>query len=277
MQIIESEQIMSWAPMGTMLFRVASHPNVGKYDLSSIRRLGTGAAPMNANFLDRMKEVFPNAQGSLSLGYGLTEATGTQTLCGADMLTTHPQSVGPPLPTVNLEIRDADGAVVPTGSEGEIRIKSPTVMAGYWRRPEATAAVLSEDRWLKTGDIGHYADNGFLYIHSRARDMILRGGENVYPPEIEQRLEAHPSVEEAAVFGVDDDEFGQVVKAVIVPTPNTEMDIGQLGNFVGKTLAYFKIPSIWEQRREPLPRNAMGKVLKDMLRDKTQLAQFLEE
>jgi acyl-CoA synthetase (AMP-forming)/AMP-acid ligase II len=137
-------------------------------------------------------------------------------------------------------------------------------MLGYWRNPEATAAVFRPGRWLATGDIGRIED-GRLFINSRARDLILRSGENIYPIEVEQRLDAHPVVVEAAVVGSDHPVHGQEVKAIVVVEPGTQVDVDELARFVGETLAPYKVPTVWEIRHEPLPRNATGKVLKTVL------------
>ena len=179
------------------------------------------------------------------------------------------------MPTHEIEIRDPQGRALPEGVEGEIYIRSPYLMLGYWRTPEATAEVLLPGRWLRTGDIGRFED-GRLYINSRARDMILRGGENIYPVEIEHRLEAHPDVAEAAVFGVDHPELFQEVKAVVVPRAGARPEPAALASWVGETLAPYKVPTHWELRAEPLPRNAAGKVLKHVLRGESENA-FVEE
>jgi acyl-CoA synthetase (AMP-forming)/AMP-acid ligase II len=148
-------------------------------------------------------------------------------------------------------------------------------MREYWEDPEATSAAIKPGRWLNTGDVGRL-QNGKLYIASRKRDLIFRGGENVYPFEIEQRLEAHPAIAEAAVIGVDHEELGQEVKAVVVFEEGEEAATDELQRWVGDALAYYKVPSMWETRKEPLPRNATGKVLKNALRD-AQDSMFIEE
>jgi steroid-24-oyl-CoA synthetase len=165
---------------------------------------------------------------------------------------------------MQVEIRDADGKAVPNGTEGEIYLRGPLVMKEYWRNAPATRATILPGRWLRTGDWGRL-EGGYLTINSRARDLILRGGENIYPAEIEHRLEAHPDVEEAAVLGVEHLELGQEVKAIVVPKHGRSLDTAELARFVGETLAYFKVPSLWEIRLERLPRNATGKVLKGIL------------
>jgi acyl-CoA synthetase (AMP-forming)/AMP-acid ligase II len=137
-------------------------------------------------------------------------------------------------------------------------------MLEYWRRPEATKETLLPARWLRTGDIGRF-EGGRLYVNARARDLILRGGENVYPVEIEQRLEAHPDVQEAAVVGVEHEELGQEVKAIVVPHAGRTPSQEALAAWVAEKLAAFKVPARFEVRSEPLPRNAAGKVLKSVL------------
>jgi acyl-CoA synthetase (AMP-forming)/AMP-acid ligase II len=176
---------------------------------------------------------------------------------------------------VDVEIRDEHGRALPEGEEGEILLRGPLVMREYWNDPEATSAAIGPGRWLNTGDVGYLRD-GKLYIASRKRDLIIRGGENVYPFEVEQRLEAHPRVAEAAVIGVDHDELGQVVKAVVVPEAGAEIDESALSTWVADALAYYKVPAHWEVRSAPLPRNATGKVLKDALRDRAS-SMFIEE
>jgi acyl-CoA synthetase (AMP-forming)/AMP-acid ligase II len=264
MRLIEREQVTSWGPMGTMFHRVATHPALGEHDLGSVRQVGSGGAPISPALQERMREVFPNARAATSLGYGLTEATGMATLNFGRELERRPGSVGRALPTVEIEIRDADGKALPDAAEGEICLRSPLVMKEYWGRPDATRETLVAGRWLRTGDIGRLED-GYLFINSRARDLILRGAENVYPVEIEQRLEAHPDVEEAAVVGIDHEELGQEVKAVVVPRAGAQLSPDALARWVAETLAYFKVPSRWEIRHEALPRNATGKVLKALL------------
>jgi acyl-CoA synthetase (AMP-forming)/AMP-acid ligase II len=264
METIQREKITTWGPMGTLAHRVMNHPDVGRYDLSTIRQVGSGGAPLSPDLLRQMREVFPNARASMGLGYGLTECTGMATLNFASELEARPTSVGRALPTLRVEVRDDDGRPVAAGEQGEIWIRGPVVMREYWRRTEATAETVVAGRWLRSGDVGRL-DGGYLYVNSRARDLILRGAENVYPAEVEHRLEAHPDVAEAAVVGVDHPELGQEVKAIVVPRPGARPDPEALRAFVAERLAYYKVPAHWEVRGEPLPRNATGKVLKHVL------------
>ncbi len=275
MRVIEQERVTHWSYTATMLHRVVSHPAVGDYDLSSLRSGGGGGSTFSPALQRRAKELLPNLGSTMGVGYGQTECAALATLNSGDELNRFPESAGRPLPTVALEIRDALGQPVPDGAEGEIHLRGPMVMPGYWRRPEATAEVIGPGRWLNTGDLGRMVD-GRLYLASRQRDLIIRGGENIYPVEIENRLEAHPAVAEVAVIGVDHDELGHQVKAVVVPMPGTKLDADDLTAWCAAGLAYFKVPALWEIRTEPLPRNASGKVVKSVLLDAEPL-QFVEE
>jgi long-chain acyl-CoA synthetase len=261
---IEREQVTNWSPLGSMAPRVLNHPDFERFDVSSIRSLGSGGAPVSEQIQQQLQAGFPNARGNMGLGYGLSECTGVATMNWGALLAERPDSVGRPLPTVEIEIRDSAGRVLPDGEQGEIHIRGPIVMLEYWGRPEATADTVLPGRWLRTGDIGRL-DEGHLYVNSRARDMILRSAENIYPVEIEHRLEAHPDVEEAAVVGVPHEELGQQVKAVVVPARGATIRIDVLSAHCAETLASYKIPELWDVRPEPLPRNASGKILKGVL------------
>lgn len=264
MKLIQEERITNWGPMGTVAYRFVNHPDVGDYDLSSISSFGSGGAPMSKELQDRLRELFPAARDTAALGYGLTECTGLATLNFGQELEQKPFSSGRPLPTVQVEIRDHDGRPLGERVDGEVHIRGPIVMLGYWRRPRETAETVLRGGWLRTGDIGRLED-GHLVINTRARDMILRGSENIYPAEIENRLLAHPGVAEVAVVGVENEELGQAVKAIVVTRADTRLHPQELAEWVGRSLAYYKVPAHWEIRTEPLPRNAVGKVLKHLL------------
>jgi acyl-CoA synthetase (AMP-forming)/AMP-acid ligase II len=275
LQLIEQERVTAWAALGSMGPRVATHPSLEKYDRTSVENVGFGGAPTTEAVQDLMRRAFPNAKSNLGIGYGSSESVSTAaTIRGSDY-DLHPTSTGRPVATVDIEIRDPDGKALPEGVEGEIHIRSAYVMLGYWRKPEATRETIKPGRWLATGDIGR-VENGLVYINSRARDMILKNAENVYPAEIENRLEKHPAVREAAVYGVDHAEWGQEVKAVIVPEPGTQPDSRELARFCAETLAAYKVPTAWELRAEPLPRNPSGKILKNVLSGQTPSA-FVED
>jgi acyl-CoA synthetase (AMP-forming)/AMP-acid ligase II len=264
MRLIETEKVTAWSPLGNMGHQLVDHPDLGRFDLGSVRTLGSGGAPVSDDIRRRLMDAFPNAKGSFAIGYGLSESTGTATLNFGEFLAERPDSVGWPLPTIEIEIRDEQGDALPEGAEGEIHIRGPIVMREYWRNPEATAETIVADRWLRTGDIGRLEGN-HLFINSRARDMILRNAENIYPVEIEQRLEAHPQVAEAAVIGVPHDEWGQEIKAFVVLLDGATVGADELAAFCGESFANFKVPTKWAVGSEPLPRNATGKVLKNVL------------
>ena len=275
LELIEREQVTGWGYTATVFHRLVNHPKVQDYDLSSFRSVGGGGSPIPAPLIEKAHALFPQCSHTMGVGYGLTEGTALGTLNAGEELTDDPSSVGRPVPTVEIEIRDERGRSVAEGEEGEIHLRGPLVMREYWEDPEATKAAIKPGRWLNTGDVGRL-QGGKLYIASRKRDLILRGGENVYPFEIEQRLEAHPAIAEAAVIGVDHEEFGQEVKAVVVFEKGQESAAEALGRWVADALAYYKVPSLWETRKLPLPRNATGKVLKNALRD-AQDSMFIEE
>jgi long-chain acyl-CoA synthetase len=264
LRLIEKEKVTSWAGLGSMAPRVLNHPDIGRYDLSSLRNLGSGGAPTSPALLERMKQVAPNGAHARGLGYGLSESVAVIAVIGGAELEQRPGSTGRIQPTTQVQIRDARGRVLPEGQEGEIHARSPYLMLEYWRNPEASREALGPGRWLATGDIGRIED-GYLYINSRARDMILRAAENIYPAEIEHRLEAHPGVAEAAVVGVEHPELGQEVKAFVVPREGAHPEPEALARWCAETLAPYKVPSQWELRSQPLPRNAAGKVLKNVL------------
>ena len=265
LRLIEREKITIWSALGSMGPQVISHPTLDQFDLSSMRNIGFGGAPTSPALQERMCRAFPNSAKNLGMGYGLSESGGLAASIGGSELASHPTSTGRASITNQIEIRDAEGNAVAEGVYGEIHLRSPYLMLEYWNNPEATAETLRPGRWLATGDIGQLKD-GYLYINARARDMILRAAENVYPVEIEHRIDAHPDVAESAVIGVDHAILGQEVKAIVVPRAGIrELDTDALAVWTGEILAPFKVPSLWEIRSEPLPRNAAGKVLKKVL------------
>jgi steroid-24-oyl-CoA synthetase len=264
LRLIEAERVTNWSALGNTAHQIVSHPDLLRYDLSSIQNVGSGGAPTSPEIQERIRKVFPRGGQNMGIGYGLSESVTPVAMIGGEELRRHPDSVGSPAATCEIEIRDPQGRPVPEGVEGEICLRSPYLMLGYWRNEAATAESFASGRWLRTGDIGRI-EQGRLYINARARDMILRGAENIYPVEIEHRLEAHPDVAEAAVVGVDHPELGQEVKAIVVPERGAHPDVASLARWVGQALASYKVPAHWEIREEPLPRNAAGKVMKQVL------------
>ncbi|MEJ5255805.1 MAG: class I adenylate-forming enzyme family protein [Acidimicrobiales bacterium] len=266
MRLIESERVTAWSAVPTMVSRVCQHPDRHRFDLSSVRSVGFGGAPVPAGLVDAVRSTFPNVTYQSNL-YGLTETSGVVTFNGGRSMLERPRSVGRPMLTVDVEIRDEQDHPVPPGTEGEIHIRGPQLIAGYWNQPQATAEAIV-DGWLRTGDVGFLDEEGFLHITDRAKDLIIRGGENISSVEIEDRLLAHPDVLEAAVVGVPDADLGEAVHAVVQVRPGAELTVGALQRWVGETLADFKVPATIEISSEPLPRTETGKVRKTLLRDR---------
>jgi len=260
---IARERCTQWTAVPTSVWRVVHHVGVDRHDLSSLRHIGGGGAAWSPALQARMRSVF-GPQLTWGVGYGLTECTGLATAASPAELAADPTTVGRPVPTVQLEVRGADDQPLPDGAEGEICLRSPLLMLGYWRNPAATAAVLGPHRWLHTGDIGRLSGGG-LCLSARRVDLIIRGGENVYPAEIESCLEDHPAVVECAVLGSPSDEFGQEVVGVVRLLPGTTCSCDDLAKWVGERLAYFKVPGRWQIVTDPLPRTSTGKVIRAVL------------
>jgi acyl-CoA synthetase (AMP-forming)/AMP-acid ligase II len=261
LSLAERERVTNWAIVPTMAHRIAEHGDVTRYDLSSLAALSINSAPSSPALKDRIRAAIPSVQAAIADSYGLTESSTAATVATPIELATNPTTVGTPIPSVTVSIRSASGAELPDGEEGEIWLRSQFTMLGYWDDPDATAAALTPDGWLRTGDLGCVRD-GRLYMATRRGDLILRGGENVYPAEVEAVLEEHPAVQECAVFGVDDPDLGQAVAAIVVCS---DVSADELRGFVAERLAYYKVPVHWRLTETPLPRTATGKVVRRSL------------
>jgi long-chain acyl-CoA synthetase len=264
MRLIEDEKISVWATVPTMVWRVVEHPDRHSFDLSTITSVAYGGSPSAAELQRRVQETFPNVR-TLGNAYGLTESSSVATVNSGQDFLDRPDSVGRAVPVVDVRIVTADGTDAPTGGLGEVWIKGPIIMPGYWNKPEATAEIIT-DGWLHSGDIGYLDEDGFVFITDRAKDMIIRGGENVYCVEIENRLAEHPAIAEAAIVGVPHTSLGEEVKAVVRVEPGQTITEDEVRSWVGETLAGFKVPAYVDIVTEPLPRNASGKLLKNVLR-----------
>ena len=279
LRLTEKHGIARWSGVTTQIWRLVEHPRLRDYDVSSVTSIGGGGSIWSPELQEICRTSLPHARTTVTIGYGLTESSGLATSAADDVLKDNPDSVGYPLPTVSVRITDDDGTDLPDGAVGNICLFGPMITPGYWNDPEATADAI-RDGWLRTGDYGYRRD-GLLFLVSRRSDLIIRGGENIYPTEIEQRLDAHPAVAESAVFGVEHRELGQEVKAVVVvDTPNggppDDAMAGELRAWVAEALADIKVPAHWELRTEPLPRNATGKILKRVLQGEADY-DFIEE
>jgi long-chain acyl-CoA synthetase len=265
LEMIQDHGVTIWATVPTMVWRVCEHPGRHDYDTSTVSSVAFGGSPSAEELQRKIRDTFPNVKVT-SNAYGLTETSSVATVnSGADAVA-KPTSVGPPVPTVEVKIVDETGDDLPVGATGEVCITGPILMKGYWNKPEATAAAIDADGWLHTGDIGHVDEDGFVYITDRKKDMIIRGGENIYCVEIENRLVEHPAVADAAVIGVPHPELGEEVKAVVSLEPGESLTPDEVRDWVRGTLADFKVPAYVEVSHEKLPRNASGKLLKNVLR-----------
>ncbi|HZT67591.1 MAG TPA: AMP-binding protein [Acidimicrobiales bacterium] len=264
MTLIQEEKITVWATVPTMVWRVVEHPDRHSYDLTSVTSVAYGGSPSAAELQRRVRETFPNVR-TLGNAYGLTESSSVATVNSGQEFFDRPDSVGRPLPVVDIRCVDEEGKDVPTGQVGEVWIKGPIIMPGYWNQPEATAETITGG-WLHTGDIGYVDPEGFLYITDRAKDMIIRGGENIYCVEIENRLVEHPAIAEAAVIGVPHPTLGEEVKAVIRLESGASVSESEVKAWVADALADFKVPAHLEFTDDFLPRNPSGKLLKNVLR-----------
>jgi long-chain acyl-CoA synthetase len=268
LRLIAANRVTVWATVPTMVWRVCEHPARHDYDTSSVTTVAFGGSPSADELQRKVAETFPNVR-STSNAYGLTETSSVATVISGADAQRKPHSVGPPVPTVELRIMDAAGEVLAVGETGEVCVRGPILMKGYWNKPEATAEAIDGDGYLHTGDIGHIDDEGYLTITDRKKDMIIRGGENIYCVEIENRLVDHPAIADAAVIGVPHAELGEEVKAVVQVEPGAEgesLTADDVRRWVAAELADFKVPAHVELGSEPLPRNASGKLLKNVLR-----------
>jgi acyl-CoA synthetase (AMP-forming)/AMP-acid ligase II len=250
--------ITTWSGVPTQFWRLLRHEDFADYDLTGLRSIGGGGAPFPPELIRLMHELVPNAVPGN--GFGMSETVGLGTLAQGPILVMEPTSVGPAQAGSEVEIRGPAGELLAEGEVGEIYLRSPTVFLGYWNDDESTVAVLDRDRWYRTGDFGR-AERGLLFLESRMRDLIIRGGENIYPMEIENRLVEHPDIDDAAVIGVDHEELGQEVKAFVVLRPGAELSTADVQRWVADALAPYKVPAQVERRTE-LPYTESGKLLK---------------
>lgn len=265
LELMERERVTQFTALGAMGPRIAAHPDLRTRDLSSVTQVGFGGAPASPAIQEKMRKAFPNASQSVGIGYGSSETVSVAASFNGKDYEDNPEATGYVALGHEIEIRDEDGNVLPAGQQGNIFVRSASGMLEYWRNPEATVKTIGVDRFIETGDVGCVDEDGLVYINSRARDMILRNAENIYPIEIEYRLDRHPDVRESAVYGIEHEDWGQAVHAVVVPEDGKILDGESLSAWCAETLAGYKIPTSWQIRAEPLPRNPAGKVLKNVL------------
>ncbi|CAM9176231.1 unnamed protein product [Discosporangium mesarthrocarpum] len=264
LELVERERVTQFVGVPTMTIDLLECPDFPNRDTSSLASVGGGGAPAPPEMVGRVDKSFENARPGL--GYGMTEtnAYGPQN-AGADYLR-KPRSSGRAVPVLEVECFDENMNPVPRGEVGEICFRGPNLIRGYWNKPEATAETIV-DGWLKSGDLGRIDDEGFVFVEDRAKDMVLRGGENIYCAEVEAVIYEFEAVHEAAVFGMPHDRLGEEVAVAVMARKGHAIDARALTAHVASRVAKFKVPTIVEIFDRPLPRNASGKILKREIRD----------
>jgi len=264
LELIERERVTNFVGVPTMSWDLLESQDFGRRDTSSLASVGGGGAPAPPELVQRIEKGF--RRGRPGIGYGMTETNAYGPQNAGDDYLKRPRSTGRTVPTVELRVTDPEGREVPRGEIGEIWFRGPNLIRGYWNKPEATAETIV-DGWLRSGDLGRMDAEGFLYVEDRVKDMVLRGGENVYCAEIEAVLYEHPAVYEAAVFGLPHERLGEEVAAAVLPREGVALGAEELQQHIAARLAAFKVPTVIEIADRQLPRNASGKIMKRELRD----------
>jgi long-chain acyl-CoA synthetase len=260
LDLMEAEGVHRWGGVPTMVSRVLNDPSIEGRDLSSVRAISLGGAPVLPEIVTRIKTRFPNVERGVSQVYGLSEGGGTLTAASGRDLTERPGTAGRPLPIVELRIDQPDEQ-----GAGEVVARTPTQMLGYWGQSADGGigpGIVDNDGWVHTGDLGRIDADGYLFITGRLKDLIIRGGENVASTHVEDVLLKHAEVREVAVCGRPDRDLGEIVAAAVVVAPDSPVTVTELHSFAAEHLAYFEVPSSWWLRTEPLPANDVGKVRK---------------
>jgi len=267
LDLIETEQITSAIAVPSMLAAMIEVQRAQPRDVSTLRWISHGASPIALETLKSGLELFGCELIHL---YGATELSPLATIFRHEDRFLHDpkraKSCGTVPPGVSLEIRSKEGDTLPAGEVGEVTVKGPNVMAGYWNKPEQTAEALDADGWYSTGDVGYLDDEGYLYLVDRSKDMIVSGGENVYCTEVEDAIYTHPAVLEATVFGIPDEQWGEAVHAVVVPRTGSDVVEADIISHCRNQIAGYKVPKSVSFRHDPLPKSGPGKVLKRDLR-----------
>jgi long-chain acyl-CoA synthetase len=265
LHLVEAERITQFNGVPTMSWEMVQSPNFSRYDTRSLKSMGGGGAAMAPEHARQIARSLRS--GVPGTGYGMTETNGLGTTISGPELLERPRSCGRPVPPlVTIKIVDANGHELPRGETGEIWIKGPMNFRGYWNQPDATRQTL-RDGWVCSGDIGHMDTEDFVFITDRAKDMVIRGGENIGCQEVEAVIHDHPAVSECAVFGVPDERLGETLAAVVMIKPDAHLDADAIRAHVAAHLARFKVPEHVWIRSEQLPRIASGKIYKRGLRD----------
>jgi acyl-CoA synthetase (AMP-forming)/AMP-acid ligase II len=273
LELIEREAVTNFSGVPTMSRELLAHPDWATRDTSTLRSVVGGGAPVQPDLVEKIDASLSGTGGRPATGYGLTETHGVVSVNGARVYLDKPQSCGLVVPALDVKLVDPMGETIPPGPDavGELCVRGSIVIKGYLNRPEATAEAI-RDGWFHTGDIARLDDDGFLYIVDRAKDMVLRGGENVYCAEVEAAIHQIDDVAEVAVFGVPDERLGEAVAAVVVRRAGSTLTADDITAHLDGLIARHKIPSTLRVQDEPLPRNANGKFLKRQLRDDVVMA-----
>jgi long-chain acyl-CoA synthetase len=264
-ETVEREHVTHTVLVPTMINLITQFPDARKYDLSSLQVLAYGGSPMAPELVHRTRELLPNVK--LIQVYGLSETGFLTGLQDHEHTEDKLMSCGRPCPGVDLQVTDTSGRQDDPGQAGELIVRGANVMRGYWDNPEETAKAL-RDGFFRTGDIGQQDTAGYFYILDRLKDMIVTGGENVYSGEVEAVIYGHPTVSEAAVFGVPDSQWGELVMACVVLKPDATLTADDLVAFCRRSLASYKVPRRIEFSDTDLPKSSSGKVLKKTLRER---------
>ena len=262
-RLIHEEKVSDITGVPTQTWELLNHPDREKYDLSSLRTLGGGGGPRPAEHVKLLDENFKGRPG---IGYGLTETNALGTLANGDEYVSHPSTAGRVVPPLTeIKIFDENWNELPEGEIGEIAIRSESNMLGYWKNEEATSECMNNEGWFRSGDMGKF-EGPFLFILDRIKDMVIRGGENIACPEVENAIYEHPDVLEACVFGIPDERLGEILCTAIYLKKGAKLDKDTLVQFLSNKLAAFKIPAIIEFSSVNLPLVASGKFDKPALR-----------
>ena len=269
LELIQRERVTALSAAPGMLMELMESPDFERFDTLSLSGIGGGGAatpPRAARlFMDKVADSYPGA------GWGLTETNSNGSACTGRPFREKPGTAGFLHPTVDLSIRDEEGNELPQGVPGRLWVRTPTLVSGYWNRPEANETEF-RDGWFDSGDIGYLDDDGYLFLSDRAKDLVIRGGENIYPAEIEGAILECPEIDEVAAFGVPDETWGEQLAVVVHATPGMTISVEDVKRFAAGKLAHFKVPHYVEVRSEHLPRNATGKIMKKDIR-----AEFLQK
>jgi steroid-24-oyl-CoA synthetase len=262
-QIIERERVNTTGGVPTIAWQLIEHPDREKYDLSSLEAIAYGGAPSAPDLVRKIKDVFGALPGN---GWGMTETSATVTSHSSEDYLNRPDSCGPPVAVSDIKIIAPDGSrELPVGEVGELWARGPQIVAGYWNNPEATAETFING-WIRTGDLARVDEEGFCFIVDRAKDMIIRGGENIYSTEVENVLYEHPAVTDAALIGLPHRTLSEEPAAVVHLAPGHSASEDELKAWVRERLAVFKTPVRILFSDETLPRNANGKIVKTELK-----------